>query len=187
MKKTNPFKFYFLMIGGFFFILSLIIAITISVVWYVNGQKYHTYNSVNDYKESEITPFYDMYDAYEYIFNDKEILMSKKQRYIIEHDYDAFYTMKDVGKAQVNATYLIYYETLSPVALTYDYAEHVHAGMLYIAKSIDTPKGIQFTYVPTGRNMYYTVRLTILNEEIDIKNYIDKIKDYILLTEKYNK
>jgi hypothetical protein len=107
MKKINPFKLYACLIVGFFLSLALIVSIMINIIWQVNSLDYHTYSSVDAFKESELTPFYNMYDAYEYIFNDKEILMSDKQHYIIDHHYPNEYFMKDVGSAKVNARYSI--------------------------------------------------------------------------------
>jgi hypothetical protein len=71
MKKINPFKLYACLIGGFFLSLALIVSIMINIIWQVNKLDYHTYSSIDAFKESELTPFYDMYDAYEYIFNNK--------------------------------------------------------------------------------------------------------------------
>ena len=189
MKKTNPFKLYFCLIGGFFFALAFIVSVLINIIWSVNSQRYHTYNTVDQFKESEITPFYDMYDAYEYIFNDKQILMSEKQQYIIDLVYTGSYDMKDVGPSQVNARYHIQYNETNYGVKHYEYFKPVHAGTLYITKSLDNPKGIEFCYIHDESSlMYYTVYLTILNiDNFDIQDYANKIEDYVLLTEKHNK
>ncbi len=187
MKKINPFKLFACLIGGFFLSLALIVSIMINIIWQVNSLDYHTYTSVDAFKESELTPFYNMYDAYEYIFNDKEILMSDKQHYIIDYHYPNEYFMKDVGSAKVNARYAIQFRSPDGALNYYEHNEPFYMGHLYISRSYDYPNGIEFAYVHESKPLYYTVWLTIINDDINIYDYIDKIKDYVLLTEKYNK
>ena len=187
MKKINPFKLYACLIGGFLFSILLIVSIIINVVWYSQKQYHRTYNSIDAFKESEVTPFYDMYDAYEYIINDKEILMSDKQLYIIERYYPIQYNMQDVGTTQLNAKYTISYESLEQSPIYYEHDEPIFNGHLYIAATHDYPDGIEFSYVDKNKPLYYVVNLTITNKgDISIDDYIDKVKDYILLTETYN-
>ncbi len=194
MKKTNPFKLYALLIGGFIFLALLIPSIVINIVWQSQKQDYHTYNSVSAYQEHLNVPsydihsgFYDMYDAYEFIINDKEILMSDKQLYIINQHYQTQYEIEDYGKTQLNAKYTIYLESLDQSPIHYEHDEAVYAGHLYVRKT-DFPHGIEFAYVDSNRPIAYSVTLTITEkDDININEYIDKIKDYIILTEKHNK
>ena len=187
MKKINPFKLYACLIGGFIFTILLIVSIIINVVWQVNKLDYQTYNSINAFKESEVTPFYDMYDAYEYIIHNKEVLMSDKQFYIIDHHYPNEYYMQDLGSTQLNAKYMICYESLHQSPIYYEHDEPVHNGHLYVRITHNQPNGIEFSYVDKSKALYYIVSLTITNiDDISIDDYIDKIKDYITLSEQYN-
>ena len=109
---------------------------------------------------------------------------------LVECDfYTGSYDMKDVGPSQVNARYHIQYNETNYGVEHYEYFKPVHAGTLYITKSLDNPKGIEFCYIHDESSlMYYTVYLTILNiDSFDIQDYANKIEDYVLLTEKHNK
>ena len=186
MKKINPFKLYATLFGVLIFVVSLGFAIAIHTINYVNSDPNKITYSVDTFKLVSNTPFYDMYDAYEYIMNDKLILMSEKQIYEIEK-YKKHYYMKDIGTTQVNAIYNVDYEKLEVSPSSYEHHEKIYNGNLYIKKSLDYPKGIEFTFICENKDLSYTVYLTILDiDNIGLDSYINKIKNYIILVENHN-
>lgn len=186
MIKKTKFKNILLYIGGIIFIVSLGFTIAIHTINYVNTDPYKTTYSVNKFKLTSDIPFYDMYDAYEYIINDKLILMSEKQIYEIEK-YKTHYHIKDTGDKQVNALYTIEYEKKQLSDVSYDYHKSAHNGNLYIRKTLDYPAGIEFTFVCDNKDLSYTVYLTILDiENIKLEQYINKIRNYIDLVQNHN-
>ena len=190
MKKTNPFKFYSIIVGSFIFFLILVIAIIGSIVNYNNSKEPPTYSSIRELRNHVDLPYYDMYDIYEYLNNDKNILLSEKQDYQIVYFENAkTVSIIDYGiPAKINAMYGIQYKKTGYIEKeSYTYYHDNDNSELYIKFYDDEPKNINLLWVSHYRDWSYDILVKLDNDISDRDSFINKIIDYVNMVQKLNK